>query len=356
MAEAQRPGGVLLLYSSPRRARAMCCFMKGLRQLIRSRRSSGRLALWLAYSLAIQALMASVGLGMSAFAAPDQSRLCPLQLCVRSDRDRAGPGDPQKPGPPQCPFCFVAAQSAGHVASTGEAPAFPAYAGLLIAALSARSAIGPSSLNSATAMAIPALRPLSPSDAQNSLRFRGAVTHALTENTMRTLSKLAFAALLIACRHTRFCSGSGNSIAVEQPWARATPAGAQTGAVYMTLDNKTQAADRLTGASSDVADKVQIHEMAVENGVMQMRQLAGGLPIPAGGSVVLKPGSYHVMLIGLKKPLTAGETFPLTLTFEKAGNISVTVPVQAMGAMQRTKAVWAAWTTAAGGMGNMEMK
>lgn len=82
----------------------------------------------------------------------------------------------------------------------------------------------------------------------------------------------------------------------------------------MTLDNKTGIFDRLTSASSDVAVKLQIHEMAVENEVMQMRQLADGLPIPAGGSAELKPGSYHVMLIGLKKPLIAGETFPLTLT------------------------------------------
>ena len=98
-----------------------------------------------------------------------------------------------------------------------------------------------------------------------------------------------------------------------------------SGAAYMTLDNKTGTADRLTGASSNVAVQVQIHEMSVVNGVMQMRELADGLPFPAGGSVALKPGSYHVMLIGLKKPLTVGETFPLTLTFEKAGNISVTV-------------------------------
>jgi periplasmic copper chaperone A len=87
--------------------------------------------------------------------------------------------------------------------------------------------------------------------------------------------------------------------------------------------------------------------MTVINGVMQMRELANGLPIPSGGSVALKPGSYHVMLIGLKKPLAPGETISLTLTFEKAGNISVTVPVQAMGTMQDNKT---------GGMGKMEMK
>ena len=164
---------------------------------------------------------------------------------------------------------------------------------------------------------------------------------------MRTLSKLALAALLVGFVAPALAQGTGNtSITVEQPWSRATPGGAKTGAVYMTLDNKSGTADRLTGASSDVADKLQIHEMKVENGVMQMREIAGGLPIPASGSVVLKPGSYHVMLIGLKKPLTAGEKFPLTLTFEKAGNISVTVPVQAMGATQDKGGM--------GGMGGMQ--
>ncbi len=157
------------------------------------------------------------------------------------------------------------------------------------------------------------------------------------------LHPIAALATLIAVASAAFAQGNGPSIAVEQPYARATPAGAQTGAVYMTLDNKSHVADRLTAASSDVADKLQIHEMAVVNGVMQMRELSDGLPIPADGSVALKPGSYHVMLIGLKKPLTAGETFSLTLTFEKAGNISVTVPVQAMTKSDN------------GGMGNMNM-
>ncbi len=111
---------------------------------------------------------------------------------------------------------------------------------------------------------------------------------------MRTLPKLAFAALVIGFVTPALAQGTGNtSVTIEQPWARATPGGAKTGAVYMTLDNKSDTADRLTGASSDVADKLQIHEMKVENGVMKMREIAGGLPVPAGGSVALKPGSYH---------------------------------------------------------------
>jgi periplasmic copper chaperone A len=175
---------------------------------------------------------------------------------------------------------------------------------------------------------------------------------------MRTLSKLALAALIIGFVTPALAQATVNtSITVEQPWARATPGGAKTGAAYMTLDNKSGTADRLTGVSSDVADKLQIHEMKVENGVMKMREIAGGLPIPAGGSVALKPGSYHVMLIGLKKPLTAGEKFPLTLTFEKAGNISVTVPVQAMGATQDKGSMGGMQDSkSGGGMGHMEMK
>jgi periplasmic copper chaperone A len=178
---------------------------------------------------------------------------------------------------------------------------------------------------------------------------------------MRSFSKFAFAALLVAIAAPAIAQETGTpSIAVQQPWARATPAGATTGAVYMTLDNKTGSADRLIGASSDAADKLQIHEMKFVNGVMQMRQLDNGLPIPAGGSVVLEPSSssYHVMLIGLKKPLAQGETFPLTMTFQKAGNISVTVPVHAMGATQDNKGGMSGMGDhkSSGGMGNMDMK
>ncbi|MGA8616184.1 MAG: copper chaperone PCu(A)C [Xanthobacteraceae bacterium] len=175
---------------------------------------------------------------------------------------------------------------------------------------------------------------------------------------MRSFSKLAFAAALIVAASTAaWAQATKSLIVVEEPYARATPAGALSGIVYMTLDNKTGAADRLIGASSNVAMQVQIHEMSVVNGVMQMRQLANGLPVPAGESVALKPGGYHVMLIGLKKPLTAGETFPLTLTFEKAGNISVTVPIKAMGSMQNSQGDMGKMNgTQSNKPGSMEMK
>ena len=161
---------------------------------------------------------------------------------------------------------------------------------------------------------------------------------------MRVLLHVVTTALLIAA--TSFAFAQNASIQVEQPWARATPAGASTGAVYLTITNKSHDADRLLSASSDVADKLQFHEMKVVNGIMEMREITGGLPVAANDSVVLKPGGYHVMLIGLKKPLKADETIPLTLDFEKAGKISLTVPVRAMGAGHDDMP----------GMGHMDMK
>jgi periplasmic copper chaperone A len=164
------------------------------------------------------------------------------------------------------------------------------------------------------------------------------------EDIMRYFWKLLVAAVLTASAVPAIAQSS--NIQVEKPFARATPAGASTGAVYMTISNKSNAADRLTGASSDVAEKLQVHEMKMENGVMKMRELPNGLAVPADGSVALKPGSYHVMLIGLKKPLKPGETFPLTLNFEKAGNVAITVPVQSASAMQGDTPA----------MGHMDMK
>jgi copper(I)-binding protein len=147
---------------------------------------------------------------------------------------------------------------------------------------------------------------------------------------MRALLNAALTALLIAICPLSVAQEA--SIQVEQPWSRATPAGASTGAVYLVISNRSHDADRLLGASSDVADKSQIHEMKVVDGTMEMRELSNGIAVPAGGSVELKPGGFHIMLIGLKKPLKADETISLTLDFEKAGKFHITVPVRAMGA------------------------
>jgi copper(I)-binding protein len=101
-----------------------------------------------------------------------------------------------------------------------------------------------------------------------------------------------------------------------------------TGAAYMTIANAGAAADRLIAGQTSVAEVVEIHEIVPEGDVMQMRPIEGGLEVPAGGSVTLEPGGYHVMLIGLSEDLVAGMTFDLTLTFEQAGDVVVQVVVQ----------------------------
>ena len=128
-------------------------------------------------------------------------------------------------------------------------------------------------------------------------------------------------------------SACAGDIAIVHPWARATPAGAKVGAGYVTLQNNGGAADRLVSATADVADHVEIHEMSMDGGVMKMRQLPAGLDLPAGKSVELKPGGYHLMLMGLKQPLTTGATVKATMTFEKAGAVPVEMKVEQMGGM-----------------------
>jgi periplasmic copper chaperone A len=121
-------------------------------------------------------------------------------------------------------------------------------------------------------------------------------------------------------------------IVIEKPWARATPKGAEVGGGYMTIENKGATPDRLTGGSTDFAT-VEIHQMKSENGVMEMRELKGGLSIPAHGSVGLAPGGYHVMFTHLTHPLTKGETIKATLDFEHAGPVAVEFKVVGVGAM-----------------------
>lgn len=124
------------------------------------------------------------------------------------------------------------------------------------------------------------------------------------------------------------------SIDIQGGWVRATPNGARTGAAYLTIDNQGAAEDRLTGGITAAASTVQIHEMKVDNGVMSMREVTGGLALPAHTKTELKPGSYHLMLIGLAKPIAAGDDVVLTLHFAKAGDVTVQLPAKDASAMQ----------------------
>jgi periplasmic copper chaperone A len=123
-----------------------------------------------------------------------------------------------------------------------------------------------------------------------------------------------------------------NDIHIAKAWARATPPAAKTGAIYLTITNTGSAPDTIEGASSPAADKVELHEMKMENGVMRMRPVPS-LTIAPGQSVVLKPNGYHLMLIGLKAPLTEGQKVPVTVTFERAGAQQAMASVAKVGAM-----------------------
>ena len=121
-------------------------------------------------------------------------------------------------------------------------------------------------------------------------------------------------------------------LVITQAWSRATPGGAKVGGGYLTIENKGSAPDRLIGGTADVADKVEVHEMAMSNGVMTMRPLDKGLVIAPGKSVKLAPGGIHLMLLDLKGPLKQGDKVPVTLEFEKAGKVSIALGVESIGA------------------------
>ena len=116
------------------------------------------------------------------------------------------------------------------------------------------------------------------------------------------------------------------AIDIGHPWARPTAAGQKAGGGYLKLTN-AGAADRLVSASSEVSDAVELHTMSMDGTVMRMRQV-DGIDLPAGQTVELKPGGFHIMFVGLKAPLKEGNKFPVKLKFEKAGEVVVDVKVQ----------------------------
>jgi copper(I)-binding protein len=122
------------------------------------------------------------------------------------------------------------------------------------------------------------------------------------------------------------------SIHISTPWARATPNGAAAGAAYMTVTNKGTVSDRLNCVSDDASAQCQIHSMTMENGVMKMRPVEGGLEIKPGETVTLAPGGFHMMLLDLKAPLEQGKTLKATLKFDHAGTVDVEYPIAAIGA------------------------
>ena len=122
------------------------------------------------------------------------------------------------------------------------------------------------------------------------------------------------------------------TLVIEAPWARATPGGAQVGGGYMKITNTGKEADRLVGGSLPIAGEVEVHEMAMAGNVMKMRRLADGLEIKPGETVELKPGGHHLMFMGLRSGLKAGQALKGTLVFQKAGTVEVEYRVAPIGA------------------------
>ena len=150
------------------------------------------------------------------------------------------------------------------------------------------------------------------------------------------MKSVLFAAVLSACLALIVNAVSAHdykagSIEIKHPWARATPKGATVAGGYLKLINTGTARDRLIGGSTAAAGKFEIHEMSMDGGVMKMRPLPNGLEIKPGATVELKPGSYHLMFVGLTQPFEQGKRVKGTLQFEKAGTVEVEYAVEAIG-------------------------
>ncbi|MCK0209618.1 copper chaperone PCu(A)C [Starkeya koreensis] len=161
--------------------------------------------------------------------------------------------------------------------------------------------------------------------------IRFFLKHALRRAEDRIGFAILAAALVLFAAQPVLAHGfKVGEIEIGHPWSRVTPAGAKVAGGYLSLHNEGKEADTLVSATVEIAEKAEIHEMSVKDGVMTMRQLANGIEIPAGGEVKLAPGGFHLMLMGLKQPLKEGETFKGTLTFAKAGTVDVVFKVEGM--------------------------
>lgn len=119
---------------------------------------------------------------------------------------------------------------------------------------------------------------------------------------------------------------SVGNLTIENAFTRPTLGGATVAVGYATIVNNGKMADRLLSVASDISSTAEIHESKMANGVMEMHEVSGGLPIAAGATVLLRPGSYHIMFLGIKHPVKSGDTIHATFTFSKAGKADVAFP------------------------------
>lgn len=149
---------------------------------------------------------------------------------------------------------------------------------------------------------------------------------------LQKLIGLAVLAAVAAIPPTSAHEYKAGGLTIVQPWSRATPGGAGVGAGYLKITNTGNERDRLVGGSAAVAERFELHQTVVSDGVARMRTLEDGLEIRPGETVELRPGGVHIMLVNLKGPLREGSRFSGTLTFERAGTTRVEFVVQGLGA------------------------
>ena len=154
---------------------------------------------------------------------------------------------------------------------------------------------------------------------------------------MKLFKEVTFAAALTLGAVFSFSDAQAHEIkigdlVIGHPWARQSPMGADVAAGFMTITNNGKEEDRLVKATATISPTVQIHEMKMEGDVMKMAEIPGGIVIPPGATVELKPKSLHIMFMGLNAPVKEGETITGTLTFEKAGTVDIDYDVMAPNA------------------------
>lgn len=142
---------------------------------------------------------------------------------------------------------------------------------------------------------------------------------------------LAAAALALGSSAAATKDYKVGALEIKNPWIPVTPKGAPVAGGYLTIVNGGTAPDRLIGGSSPLASRFEIHRMTMDQGVMRMRPVTGGLEIKPGETVELKPGSLHAMFVGLKQPVEKGRAIKGTLVFEKAGPVEIEYVVEAQG-------------------------
>ncbi len=146
---------------------------------------------------------------------------------------------------------------------------------------------------------------------------------------LRTFALLA--GLLVAATPAAAHDYKLGTLEIAHPWSRATPKGARVAGGYLKITNRGTVSDRLVGGSLAAAGRFEIHEMRMNNGVMQMRALPTGVEIRPGATLELKPGSFHLMFMDLKQPFEQGKPVKGTLSFEKAGTIEIEYTVEPIG-------------------------